>query len=1572
MQNKRHKFIKQALQNKSRSQRWRNIILCLSFVVVFCTVFALIHPAITLENALRCNIEEHTHNENCYASDGSLICTREEHVHTEDCNVSSDSIEKQSNADNTNDSVVPSSPDSAYSLQQENIKSVKLTYRKNGKDITAGTITNPDTKYLKITVAFENVSATDLNTKNRTFTYDLPSFFNVTDLTSRDILNDNNQRIGTIQIIDQKAVITYDESYLSNFTDGVYLSGEFYVEGEINLSSLNNSNGQIEFNTPDGKVELDYGVDYMEHYGNVTISKQCTKSDKNSDYLKYTVTVTAGSDGCNNVYVDDHFTSNTELVSYVEIPEAEKILNTIENGYQPFESPNTSPGKIQLVNNQFIWSIGNLGPNESRTLTYYAKLNDKLNTSNNQKIINTASAYTKANNQSYDKGSSNAEFTPIIRYAMTKDIVKQENNVNFIKDAYENYIVQYRLNFSLNSDSNYPLKKFTFADYLNYGDTFSTDSKMLPYVSYDRSSIAVYRTSDNALISSNDYVVTWANDNNQYKAEWNDTDGNPTRFKVTLNQQLNPGDSYYVTYRLIVKPEVYAAMQNDTVTVWNRYLTYAENVNSPNLIDKVYQKLELNEYKWLEKTMDENAITEEQTISMNDSRYVYQNGTLIKDESDTQFTVPAGSYKYTVQTNQTLGQWDVTSSTMTDILQPEQMKYVGYVKVTAFDALTNTDIASKWVKIGGQSSFAFKPSQIGWENNQYGYRFEYYAYPPSGLDTVSQLQINNTFSMDQAIRNGNIFQFHNLNASHQVTLHGFYNLSVQKQAWYYEMPLENTSSWKNGKHYWFIEIKGSAIREGTKIMDKISADSGLTDSWLHSDSLVGIYQGHLDQQIIDEKNVTAFMNAGLVDQTNLFASQFENSKNYKDADCYSELTLTAKKNITLGENNNLYVVICTEPTSIPTQYRSTFTYKNEVYMKDVNEDSFKKQSDASQQLYGGGDILKELGQTFEYDGATIVSTSAGADQGNTSKIITSLLPDNGVFASWAFKVNYAGDLHGDYRVLEEIPYGMELAYIRIKWHGGKTAQIQSKEIADLDGWKMYTNIATNDNNESQTTTYYVKGNQALIQLGTFIDGHERDDYSVDVQVVCRVNDSSVLLGSESKTFVNKVTLQTSDGLTNLSSATASATVNKNSLDKGHVTNRQKINYTITVNPLSQNLPSNIQDVNYLTVVDEIGSNLELDADSIYATDKDGNSVDITRSFDAKTNTLEITVPNGKKVLIYYTATVKSGPSTPVTLTNTVYWKSYSHSSGKNDVIQNYTYTLNAGGTTTSTEKPTLTIKKWDQDTMHPLANVVFEVYECVLENGEIKATNSSISKSGKTIEDGTLSFPGMEFNTIYEVKETNAPEGYIKDTNSYYIMYVNEKANNYSEEYVNACKQQSNIKIVYEASEFKLQIYNAQKGITVQKAFVNDAAGTSHLPMSGTYWFALYADQKATGKPLEKVSITYQPNDTDVKSAKFKNYDLSQTYYVFELDQDGNPIVTSNQEVAINNLLYCVKYKNGNNDTNAAQVGQTVTVTNYSRYKKLPSTGSNGTVRYRIAGGTLILLAGLLMIKNLRKHNLEN
>ena len=118
-------------------------------------------------------------------------------------------------------------------------------------------------------------------------------------------------------------------------------------------------------------------------------------------------------------------------------------------------------------------------------------------------------------------------------------------------------------------------------------------------------------------------------------------------------------------------------------------------------------------------------------------------------------------------------------------------------------------------------------------------------------------------------------------------------------------------------------------------------------------------------------------------------------------------------------------------------------------------------------------------------------------------------------------------------MLETIPDGMELAYIRIKWVGEKqrkSGSIHSNEITGLDeGWKSKNTIAKSDNNDDISTIYYVKGNQALIELGDFVAGKEGDSYSVDVQVVCRVTDPDVLLGGKEKTFTNQVTLQTTDG-----------------------------------------------------------------------------------------------------------------------------------------------------------------------------------------------------------------------------------------------------------------------------------------------------------------------------------------------------------------------------------------------------------------------------------------------------------
>lgn len=55
--NKRHR----------RRKHWQQLVSVLGCIVVFCTTYALILPAITLEKDVYCGLEEHTHTEDCYA-----------------------------------------------------------------------------------------------------------------------------------------------------------------------------------------------------------------------------------------------------------------------------------------------------------------------------------------------------------------------------------------------------------------------------------------------------------------------------------------------------------------------------------------------------------------------------------------------------------------------------------------------------------------------------------------------------------------------------------------------------------------------------------------------------------------------------------------------------------------------------------------------------------------------------------------------------------------------------------------------------------------------------------------------------------------------------------------------------------------------------------------------------------------------------------------------------------------------------------------------------------------------------------------------------------------------------------------------------------------------------------------------------------------------------------------------------------------------------------------------------------------------------------------------------------------
>lgn len=78
------------IDRRRRKKRWRGAVTALAAVVVFCTTYALILPAITMAQQTYCGMEEHRHGDECYET--VLLCDKEfdvvqpeGHIHTATC-----------------------------------------------------------------------------------------------------------------------------------------------------------------------------------------------------------------------------------------------------------------------------------------------------------------------------------------------------------------------------------------------------------------------------------------------------------------------------------------------------------------------------------------------------------------------------------------------------------------------------------------------------------------------------------------------------------------------------------------------------------------------------------------------------------------------------------------------------------------------------------------------------------------------------------------------------------------------------------------------------------------------------------------------------------------------------------------------------------------------------------------------------------------------------------------------------------------------------------------------------------------------------------------------------------------------------------------------------------------------------------------------------------------------------------------------------------------------------------------------------------------------------------------------
>lgn len=1550
--------------------------------------------------ALTCTLAEdgHTHTALCYGI-WELTCDVQAHTHTEDCapaeptETTQPSIEPTEPSGMEFDSGLPVMGTAyasgvqarAFSLMALNeedtepegttstlkvdgyITGATLYYRTEGQEwaVVPESDPIPGNAELKLDVDYAQVPIADLLAAGGKMTYTLPTLLR--NAKTNGSITSGGKVVGTLTVNDGVATLAFDQKWLKEQEKtNTVISGDFYVEAEADLSQITDGvPGEIVV----GKTEItiNFDGDVIAKYGNVDLTKTVSaiSEETDGDYLTYTLTVTAGQDGCPEVKVVDTFTDTTYIAEYVGVT----VTDTNgENG--PIETEGT--GKVYITRDSvekpgtLVWEIGDMKPGESRTLTYRVKLKEGYTGGTTKgNLQNTANVYSK----DYKRDEAVATFAPVAKGTLSK-----KDSV-FTPDGAGGGTIQYTIWVHADESNTYTLDNVKIEDALDgsiQGAT-ATKKEIREHLSYD--SFHLYQDGVKDQIGS-EGLTSITDGTGPVFPETDPESRQNSSFTYNVGS-LKPGESKTLVYTVKVEPGVFVSAGNEAVKINNRAAIYAggSTGNENGKLDGYNTWKTLDRKAWSRKLAGQKLETAD-IVSMTGEVYDATGASVSKiDNPPENFTVPKGSYQYQVSANEA-GDWDLSSASMTDSLGDQNMKFVGYVRVDAYD-ITDGGPASSladaeaieelskltpkktvWVKVDGQSTFAFAPKDIGLTGKQ-AYLLTYYAQPKK-LEGVTQVKVTNQFHLEGTVGIGDYqYTITGITAKADVLVEGSNSFTAVKQSWYYEDPQEGSGDFAMGALYWAIRVDGTVLPKGTVIRDSTASAGGETH-YIRSDSLVGVYTGNLGGKITDYENLANLLESGKL--TPLDAGSYTATTSEK------VLQVTLDKDIPL-EGNSLYLIVKTAPTKLPKNKRDTVTYNNKLESQ-YNSNTWLEHNVATKTLYGSEYIFKELGQVGTYVNGTWVRKEDGTKQ----NVDRNHLIGNGTYIAWQIHLNYEGNLSGRYRVEEQIPEGLELAYVRLWWLGEEAkkqdhrpcfVQLTEEELNALGGgWTEYAKDMNLNLQQGKSTNYYYTNGQTVIWDIANLEagGEKRDDYAVEIQVVCRVTDPQVLLGGVEKDFKNHVTLYNSNG-EQIGSDSDSVSIQKQTLSKTGTYN-QEVNggrypFQITLNELGEDL---VKGSDTITLVDKLSDTLTLDATTIkvFTQNQKGEQIAVDFTASVEGQTLKIILPDNLPLTITYETTVNAAPGQPVHITNEAHWEGYSAPDDGKVEVEDFSYT--AGGTVGASGTPTVTVKKLDKNNIQlPLSGAKFQLVEMTYTEGEgFTPTEKGLTLEGTTDSNGTLIFGTgenlMAYNTIYCLTEIEAPTGYVLDKTPHYFAVVEQGTTSTFPEGVTTWHQ---------GADYTYLAYNHKGEAIVTKKFQGENGGEVEK-IDGTYSFGLYETEEPTGDPLQTVTITYANNTVNPEggTAKFTNLELGTTYYVYELNDSGEPVISGSGTVSGKPFL--VSYTNNTVKVTAENPTANVTVTNRVNYPELPLTGGRGTTYFYLMGSLLALAAGMLLVTRKR------
>lgn len=1574
--------------------------------------------------ALTCTLpedEKHTHTALCYGT-WELTCDMEEHTHTEECSTAEETEATEETEETTEPEeemsgmeIDPSLPvmgtayasgakTRAYSVMtldadttgatdpvsvENYITGATLYYRTDENAAwtnVSGATDIPGDADFKLEISYGNVPIDTLLAADGKMTYTLPALFR--NATANGKITSGSAEVGTITVANNTVTLAFDTTWLAKqkTETNTVISGDFFVEAEANLSQVGEDRTAQIFI---GKttINIDFAGDIVAKYGNVDLSKTVSaiSEETDGDYLTYTLTVTAGADGCPEVKVVDTFADTQHIEEYVGVTGGSSATNDTDGptetggtgsvyiGAAPTEDqPIPDPaGENPTKPGTLVWDIGDMAANETRTLTYRVKLKDAYTgVTAKGNLQNTANVYSKT----YQRDSDTVTFTPRAGATMSKVAS------TFTPGENGGGTITYTIWVKANADNSHVLDNVKIMDALdgsvqNMNGTLAAIRKNL---SYDETSFHLYQGGSNGQNGSSGLTEITAG--TTLNITDTDNDGKKNDSFTYYVGSLAPGESKTLTYTVNVEPGVFVAAGNKDFKINNRACIYTDDRGTDGgvLLRGYNTSKTINRKVWSRKLAGGKQETES-TVSMSGSVYDATDSSVNQITSpDSSFTVPAGSYKYQVAANEA-GDWDLSSASMADSLGSQYMEFVGYVRVEAYtissnapgsgmdDAAAIANLSSRtpdqtvWVKVDGQTSFSFTPEQIGLDGTQ-AYLLTYYAQP-TNIDGITQVVVSNRFELTGEVGIGNFrYVLTGIGAEASVVVAGGNSFAAEKQSWYYEEPQVTAGDFANGALYWVIKVDGTVLPSGTAIKDVTNAVGG-SAHYIRDTSFVGVYTGNLGTNSL----------ADYADLDSLIASNLLKaleSRNYTVAKGTYSLTLTLNTGISLAQGDSLYLIVKTEPSKLPANKRDAFTYNNKL-QSSSDGTNWLDHNTASKTLYGSENIFKELGRVFTYPGSG--NSTTDIQRGTNQAISTDALNGAGTYVAWQIHVNYEGSLSGRYRVVEQIPDGMEVTYVRMWWLGDKAArqkprptfaQLTPEEIAALGGsWTEYEKTLPSNNAGSQTNYYYTNGQQVIWDIDNLVaGGGYRDDYAVEIQIVCKVTDPDVLLGGVSKEFNNVVSLQNSEGTT-IGNDSNGVTIGKQTLSKQGTynpeTNGGRYPFKITLNELGEDLVSGSDAI---TLVDDLSDTLILDTASIQVVNTKTGEVVSNWTASVEGQTLKIVLPDNLPLTVTYETTVNAAPGQTISISNNAHWKGYTTPSGGSVEVKEFHYS--SGGTAGADTSPSVTVKKLDQyNTSQTLSGATFTLVEGTYADGTFTPTTDGLSLTGTTGEDGTLTFgktseQTMSYNTVYCLTETVAPEGYVLDAVPHYFAVAKQQEDGKCPTFPNG------VTVWYQSADYTYQAYNHKGEATVAKAFLD--AGGNHLEkIDGAYRFGIYAEANPTGNPLQTVTITYANSTVTPESgtAKFTNLTLGEMYYIYELDDNGVPIRGDNTLATVNGANFLVTYSNGPAVTipESGTAAAAVTVTNQVCYPELPHTGGAGTTLYT-KGGVLLTASAMFLL----------